>query len=57
MLVVGALHAVSQPATDGEVHDVHELDADVVAIGLLEEGQDVAECSRAATAERAGVEY
>ena len=57
MLVVGALHAVSQPATDGEVHDVHELDADVVAIGLLEEGQDVAERAWAATAERAGVEY
>ncbi|NCY21580.1 hypothetical protein EBX31_06455, partial [bacterium] len=35
---------------------MHELDTDVVAIGLLEERQDVAERSWAATAERAGIE-
>ena len=55
-LVAGAFHPVTQPTADGEVHDVHELDTDVVAIGLLEERQDVAERSWAATAERAGIE-
>ena len=54
-LVAGALHAVAQPAADGEVHDVHELDPDMVAVGLFEVGQDVAERSGTAAAERAGV--
>ena len=34
-LVARAFHAVAEPAADGEVHDVHELDSDVVAVGLF----------------------
>ena len=34
-LVAGAFHPVAEPAADGEVHDVHELDSDVVAVGLF----------------------
>lgn len=55
-LVAGAFHAIAKPAANGKVHNVHELDSDMVAVGLFEEGEDFAEGAGAAPAEGAGVE-
>lgn len=54
-LVAVAFHAIAQPTADTEVHDVHEFDADVVAVGLFEEGENIAQGAWAATAEGAGI--
>ncbi len=54
-LVAVAFHPVAEPAADGEVHDVHELDAEGAAVGFAKEGEDVAEGARSAAAEGAGV--
>jgi hypothetical protein len=56
-LVAVALHPVTEPAANGEVHDVHELHAQGAAVGFAEVGEDVAEGPRTAAAEGAGVEH
>ena len=54
-LVAVAFHAIAQPTADAEVHDVHEFDADVVAVGLFEEGENLAKGARTAATEGAGI--
>jgi len=34
-LVTGTFHSIAKPAADGEVHDMHEFDPDMVAVGLF----------------------
>ena len=55
-LVAVPFHPVAEPAADGEVHDMHELNAEGAAVGFAEVGEDFAEGARAAAAEGAGVE-
>ena len=55
-LIAAPLHLVAKPAADGKVHDVHELDPDVFAVGLFEERDDFAQGAGAAAAEGAGIE-
>ena len=54
-LVAVAFHAIAEPTADAEVHDVHEFDADVVAVGLFEEGENLAKGAWTAAAEGAGI--
>ena len=54
-LVAVAFHAIAEPTADAEVHDVHEFDADVVAVGLFEEGENIAQGAWTAAAEGAGI--
>jgi len=34
-LVAAPFHPIAEPATDREVHDVHEFDPDMVAVSLF----------------------
>ena len=54
-LVAVAFHAIAEPTADAEVHDVHEFDADVVAVGLFEEGENLAKGAWTTAAEGAGI--
>ena len=54
-LVMVSFHPIAEPATNSEVHDVHEFDADVVAVGLFEEGENLAKGAWTAAAEGAGI--
>lgn len=55
-LIAAPLHLIAKPAADGKVHDVHELDPDVFAVGLFEERDDFAQGAGAATTQGAGIE-
>jgi len=54
-LVMVSFHPIAEPAANGEVHDVHEFDADVVAVGLFEESENLAKGTWTAAAEGAGI--
>ena len=54
-LVMVSFHPIAEPAANGEVHDVHEFDADVVAVGLFEEGENLSKGAWTAAAEGAGI--
>ena len=54
-LVMISFHPIAEPAANGEVHDVHEFDADVVAVGLFEEGENLSKGAWTAAAEGAGI--
>ena len=54
-LVMVSFHPIAEPAANGEIHDVHEFDADVVAVGLFEESENLSKGAWTAAAEGAGI--